>query len=70
MAAYSAEPQLATAEFARVLTESGLGALRPIGDETRLATMLASADLAWPMLSGIIAKRRAGAIQLFVVKCQ
>ena len=45
MVTYSTEPALPPAEFARVLAESGLGAQRPIGDATRLAAMLANADL-------------------------
>ena len=45
MITYSTEPDLAPAEFARVLAESGLGAQRPIGDAPRLAAMLANASL-------------------------
>jgi ribosomal protein S18 acetylase RimI-like enzyme len=42
---YASEPALDAAEFRRVLVESGLGATRPIDDEARLKTMLASADM-------------------------
>lgn len=42
---YASEPTLEVAEFRRVLVESGLGATRPIDDEARLKTMLASADM-------------------------
>jgi GNAT superfamily N-acetyltransferase len=42
---YAREPALDVAEFRRVLVESGLGALRPIEDESRLRTMLSNADL-------------------------
>ncbi|TIT00387.1 GNAT family N-acetyltransferase [Mesorhizobium sp.] len=42
---YASEPTLDPAEFRRVLVESGLGATRPIDDEARLKTMLASADM-------------------------
>jgi ribosomal protein S18 acetylase RimI-like enzyme len=42
---YAREPALPVDEFRRVLIESGLGALRPIDDEQRLASMLSSADL-------------------------
>ncbi|WP_353024453.1 DUF72 domain-containing protein [Mesorhizobium sp. M0817] len=42
---YASEPTLDAAEFRRVLVESGLGATRPIDDEARLKTMLASADM-------------------------
>lgn len=39
------EPDLAVAEFRRVLVESGLGAIRPVDDEPRLKEMLAGANL-------------------------
>ncbi|HZK99620.1 MAG TPA: GNAT family N-acetyltransferase [Caulobacteraceae bacterium] len=42
---YACEPDLAVAEFQRVLAESGLGATRPVTDEPRLRSMLSSADL-------------------------
>jgi GNAT superfamily N-acetyltransferase len=42
---YASESSLDAAEFRRVLVESGLGATRPIDDEARLKTMLASADV-------------------------
>jgi len=42
---YNIEPDLAPADFARVLAESGLGAHRPITDDIRLAAMLANASL-------------------------
>ena len=43
--AYAREPGLAVAEFRRVLVESGMGGIRPVGDDARLATMLTSASL-------------------------
>lgn len=42
---YAREPALDVAEFRRVLVESGLGAIRPVGDEPRLKAMLSAADL-------------------------
>lgn len=42
---YAREPELDTAEFRRVLVDSGLGEARPVGDDARLKTMLANADL-------------------------
>jgi GNAT superfamily N-acetyltransferase len=42
---YTIEPHLDTAEFRRVLLESGLGATRPVDDEPRLRAMLAGANL-------------------------
>lgn len=42
---YAREDSVATDEFARVLAESGLGEIRPIGDEARLAAMLSAANL-------------------------
>jgi ribosomal protein S18 acetylase RimI-like enzyme len=42
---YNTEPDLAPAEYTRVLRESGLGAHWPIGDTSRLASMLAGASL-------------------------
>lgn len=42
---YATEPTRPVAEFHRVLKESGLGAIRPLDDEPRLATMLAASDL-------------------------
>ena len=42
---YAREPGLDTAEFRRVLIESGLGETRPVGDDARLKTMLANANL-------------------------
>ena len=42
---YAAEPSLDVAQFRRVLVQSGLGATRPVDDETRLKTMLANAGL-------------------------
>ncbi|MER9234912.1 GNAT family N-acetyltransferase [Mesorhizobium sp. M0622] len=42
---YASEPGLGTAEFRRVLVESGLGANRPVDDESRLRAMLARAGL-------------------------
>jgi GNAT superfamily N-acetyltransferase len=48
----AAEPDLAPAEFRRVLLSSGLGATRPVDDAERLATMLAKADV-------VLAARRA-----------
>lgn len=50
---YAREPRLDVAEFRRVLVESGLGAIRPVDDEARLAAMLAGADL-------IVTARRSG----------
>jgi GNAT superfamily N-acetyltransferase len=43
--AYGIEPDLDAAEFRRVLIESGLAVRRPIDDPSRLARMLAQADL-------------------------
>ena len=42
---YAREQGLEVAEFRRVLVESGLGAIRPIGDTPRLQAMLSSANL-------------------------
>lgn len=42
---YDREPALGVDEFRRVLVESGLGATRPVDDESRLAAMLAGANL-------------------------
>lgn len=42
---YDREQSLEVAEFRRVLVESGLGAMRPVGDESRLAAMLAGSNL-------------------------
>ena len=42
---YASEPTLDVAEFRRVLVESGLGETRPVDDEARLMTMLATANL-------------------------
>ncbi|MER8501307.1 GNAT family N-acetyltransferase [Mesorhizobium sp. M0904] len=42
---YASEPDLGTAEFRRVLVESGLGETRPVDDNTRLKAMLSAANL-------------------------
>jgi GNAT superfamily N-acetyltransferase len=42
---YAHEPALTSAEFRRVLVESGLGPSRPIDDDRRLLDMLSAADL-------------------------
>lgn len=42
---YAQEPNLGVFEFRRLLVESGLGKIRPIGDEPRLEKMLSSADI-------------------------
>jgi len=42
---YAREPDLALAEFRRVLVEAGMSKIRPIGDDARLGTMLAAASL-------------------------
>ena len=42
---YALEPALDAVEFARVLVESGLGAIRPVHDLERLRAMLAAAQL-------------------------
>jgi GNAT superfamily N-acetyltransferase len=42
---YATERDLDVMEFRRVLVESGLGGIRPVGDETRLLAMLSAADL-------------------------
>ncbi|MER9583156.1 GNAT family N-acetyltransferase [Mesorhizobium sp. M0276] len=42
---YASEPELAIAEFRRVLVESGLGETRPVDDDARLQTMLSGANL-------------------------
>ncbi|WP_034158429.1 GNAT family N-acetyltransferase [Sphingomonas sp. ERG5] len=42
---YASEPALAASDFRHVLIESGLGAIRPVDDAERLATMLKEADL-------------------------
>jgi len=42
---YAREQDLDVEEFRRVLAESGLGALRPVGDLERLKTMLTEAGL-------------------------
>lgn len=42
---YAQEPNLGVFDFRRVLVESGMGAIRPIGDEPRLEKMLSSANL-------------------------
>lgn len=52
---YGVEPDLETAEFRRVLIESGLAPRRPVDEPGRLARMLAAADL-------VVTARRAGAL--------
>lgn len=42
---YSLEPSLTPSEFISVLTNSTLGARRPVDDPDRIAKMLANADL-------------------------
>lgn len=42
---YAREPALGVNEFRTVLIESGLGATRPVDDETRLEAMLSGANL-------------------------
>lgn len=42
---YAREPALPVSEFRAVLIDSGLGATRPIEDETRLEAMLSGANL-------------------------
>jgi len=42
---YACEPILPAAEFRRVLVESGMGTIRPIGDPARLQAMLDNAGL-------------------------
>lgn len=42
---YAQEPNLGVFDFKRLLVESGLGKIRPIGDEPRLEKMLSSANL-------------------------
>jgi GNAT superfamily N-acetyltransferase len=42
---YADEPGLPVAEFRHLLMDSGLGTIRPVGDDARLAAMLAEADL-------------------------
>src|SRR5262245_28342322 len=42
---YAREPGLSVAEFRRVLVESGLGAIRPVDDESRLRQMISNANL-------------------------
>jgi GNAT superfamily N-acetyltransferase len=42
---YAREPMLDVSEYRRVLVESGLGKIRPVDDEPRLAAMLAAAGL-------------------------
>ena len=61
---FSREAALDVGEFRRVLVESGLGAIRPIGDEARLQAMLSGADL-------IVTARldRAGSPLMGVARC-
>ena len=42
---YALEPALSAQEFRRVLVESGLASIRPVGDLERLQAMLSSAQL-------------------------
>lgn len=42
---YASEPRLDPAEFREVLIASGLAAIRPVDDASRLAAMLANASL-------------------------
>jgi ribosomal protein S18 acetylase RimI-like enzyme len=42
---YAREPALGVSEFRDVLIQSGLGAPRPVDDETRLEAMLSGANL-------------------------
>jgi ribosomal protein S18 acetylase RimI-like enzyme len=42
---YAREQTLDVAEFRRVLVDSGLGAIRPVDDASRLIEMLSEADL-------------------------
>jgi len=41
---YAREPTVEVREFRRVQEESGLGAIRPVGDEERLRQMIAAAN--------------------------
>lgn len=42
---YGQDSALTVAEFKRVLTESGLGTIRPVADDARLGDMLSGANL-------------------------
>lgn len=42
---YACEPDLSVSEFAQVLRESGLDAIRPVDDEARLQRMITGAGL-------------------------
>ena len=42
---YAREAGVEVEEFRRVLVESGLGTIRPVGDVARLATMLANSNV-------------------------
>lgn len=58
---HAEEPGLPVSDFRRVLVESGLGAVRPVDDEARLAAMLAGANF-------ILTARREGAL-VGVARC-
>jgi ribosomal protein S18 acetylase RimI-like enzyme len=59
---YAAEPGLPVGEFRQLLADSGLGTIRPVDDEARLAAMLARADL-------LLTARTPGGELLGLLRC-
>lgn len=59
---YACEASVAVADFRQVLLDSGLGAIRPVGDEPRLQQMLDAADL-------IVTARRPDGELVGIARC-
>lgn len=59
---YAREASVAVAEFRQVLVDSGLGAIRPVGDEPRLRQMLDAANL-------IVTARRPDGELVGIARC-
>lgn len=59
---YAREASVAVADFRQVLLDSGLGAIRPVGDEPRLQQMLDAADL-------IVTARRPDGELVGIARC-
>ncbi|KRA76903.1 GCN5 family acetyltransferase [Lysobacter sp. Root667] len=59
---YAREASVAVADFRQVLVDSGLGAIRPVGDEPRLQQMLDAANL-------IVTARRPDGELVGIARC-
>lgn len=59
---YAREASVAVADFRQILLDSGLGAIRPVGDEPRLQQMLDAADL-------IVTARRPDGELVGIARC-